>query len=328
MKQLSRPPCCTISADRKSGVRQNIDFPTFSSVDTSNQSSEGMALVKGGEYILGASDGRGFEADGEGPVRKVEVKTFLIDKCTVTNAEFAAFVSDTGYITEAEFYGSSFVFYRFLSPSILKDSPMSVVDAPWWRSVTGSSWKRPEGPGSTINRRKSHPVIHVSWNDATAYSQWAAKRLPTETEWEIAACGGLENSTYPWGNDLLPDAKHMCNIWQGNFPDHNTEEDGYSGPSPAKSFPANGYGLYNTCGNVWEWCSDWFGNKYLYENVKNNPLGPTSGTQKVIKGGSYLCHDSYCNRYRIAARSANTPDSSTGNLGFRCVTDVRLGYTV
>ncbi|MFD4248019.1 formylglycine-generating enzyme family protein [Streptomyces sp. NPDC058525] len=176
--------------------------------------------------------------------------------------------------------------------------PVAAVS--WWRAVPGSSWRRPEGAGSSVTARQDHPVVHVSWNDAQAYCAWSGTRLPTEAEWEYAARGGLEQRRYPWGDDLTPGGRHMCNIWQGDFPTLNTADDGYEGTAPADSFHPNGFGLHNVVGNVWEWCADWFG----------------PGTSRVMRGGSYLCHDSYCNRYRVAARSSNTPDSSTGNIGF------------
>ncbi len=179
-------------------------------------------------------------------------------------------------------------------------------------------WFQPEGPGSTIDDRMDHPVIHVSWNDAKAFCDWAGKRLPTETEWEYAARGGLEQKKYPWGDELTPNGEHYCNIWQGDFPYKNTEEDGYLGTAPATSFPANGFGLYNVAGNVWEWCEDWFTNR---SDREIDAKQINNQTPKVMRGGSYLCHKSYCNRYRVAARSSNTMDSSTGNLGFRCVAD-------
>ena len=280
-----------------------------------------MAHITGGTFLLGTDDDVGVAADGEGPVRQVEISPFFIDQTAVTNAEFGRFVRQTRYRTEAERYGWSFVFHSFVPRKVARTVTQAVAEAPWWWRVDGASWRRPEGPGSGISRRMDHPVVHVSWNDALAYCRWAGKRLPTEAEWEMAARGGLPGKRYAWGDDLTPGGRHMCNIWQGKFPDRNTTDDGYAGTAPAKSFDPNGFGLYNVAGNVWEWQGDWFSPTFHRQGPTVDPMGPPSGMSKVIRGGSYLCHDSYCNRYRVAARSANTPDSSTGNMGFRCVVD-------
>ncbi|GGC77868.1 hypothetical protein GCM10007216_05490 [Thalassobacillus devorans] len=268
-----------------------------------------MVLLPGGDFLMGTEDEDGFPWDGEGPVRKVTVDPFYMDSHTVTNAEFQQFTEETGYKTEAEQYGWSFVFYLFV-PDDFSYKVQQVPNTPWWLAAEGAFWFQPEGPGSDIQERMDHPVIHVSWNDAIAFCEWAGKRLPTEAEWEYAARGGLEQKRYPWGDTLTPNGEHYCNIWQGNFPKENTKEDGYLGTAPVTAFPANGYGLYQMSGNVWEWCSDSF-QKKGHAN---------SSSSKVMRGGSYLCHKSYCNRYRVAARTSNTIDSSTGNIGFRCVT--------
>ena len=283
-----------------------------------------MVHIPGGVFLMGTGDDVGFPADGEGPVREVDVSPFFIDETAVTNAQFGRFVRQTRYRTEAERYGWSFVFHSFVPRKIARTVTQAVAEAPWWWRVDGACWRRPEGPGSGISRRMDHPVVHVSWNDAQAYCRWAGKRLPTEAEWEMAARGGLLARRYAWGDDLTPDGRHMCNIWQGDFPNTNTTEDGHAGTAPARSFDPNGYGLYNVAGNVWEWQWDWFSPTFHRDGPRSDPAGPPSGMSRVIRGGSYLCHESYCNRYRVAARSANTPDSSTGNMGFRCVVDAAV----
>ena len=280
-----------------------------------------MVALPGGEFIMGADDGVGYPADGEGPARRVVVRPFWLDVCAVTNAQFLRFAKASDYVTEAERYGWSFVFHGFVSPQIAKSVVKAPLDTPWWSVVERADWRRPEGPDSSIRRRMEHPVVHVSWNDAAAYCEWAGKRLPSEAEWEFAARGGLLQKTYPWGNELAPQGEHRCNIWQGAFPDHNSREDGYIGTCPVRTFPPNDHGLYNMVGNVWEWCSDWFSSSYPAAAVQDNPQGPRAGSRRSMRGGSYLCHQSYCNRYRVAARGSNTPDSSTGNLGFRCARD-------
>ena len=280
-----------------------------------------MVRVEGGEFLMGTEDPYGFVADGEGPVRAVTLKPFWIDSCAVANARFAAFVEATGYITDAEHYGWSFVFGGLLPDDF--EPTRGAAQAPWWRQVFGANWCQPEGPHSSVDDRMDHPVVHVSWSDAASYCSWSGMRLPTEAEWEYAARGGLEQKRYAWGDELTPDGEWRCNIWQGIYPSHNTLADGYLGTAPVASSPSNGFRLYNVSGNVWEWCLDWFDTTFHVSRSREDPTGPPSGRAKVIRGGSYLCHDSYCNRYRVAARSSNTIDSSTGNMGFRCVKEVR-----
>jgi sulfatase modifying factor 1 len=268
---------------------------------------------------MGSDYVHGFPADGEGPVRPVSLSPFDIDTSPVTNADFDAFVKATGYRTEAEIFGWSFVFWSHIP----KDRFQELVEdtaahTPWWCKVPGATWDKPEGPGSNVNTRADHPVVHVSWNDAAAYAAWAQKSLPTEAQWEYAARGGLEQNLYPWGDDLTPGGEHRCNIWQGTFPVEDLADDGFAGTCPVTAFPPNGYGIYSITGNVWEWCADWF--QPTFPNAaQHDPAGPPLGETRVMKGGSFLCHASYCNRYRVAARTSNTPDSSTSNIGFRCV---------
>jgi formylglycine-generating enzyme len=285
-------------------------------------SLEGMRLIPAGDFLMGSTDADSRGEDGEGPVRSTTLQAFHVDACCVTNEQFNAFVNATGYKTEAERFGWSFVFHLFLDRGQLARVTQRVVGSEWWCRVDGAGWRHPEGPGSTIKRHWDHPVVHVSWADAMAYAAWAGKRLPTEAEWECAARGGLVQKRFAWGDELTPDGRHRCNIWQGVFPTHNTAEDGHTGTAPVRSYKPNGYGLYNVAGNVWEWCHDWFSVDFQVNGPRGDPVGPSTGDRKVVRGGSYLCHNSYCNRYRVAARTANTPDSSTGNIGFRCVRDV------
>jgi formylglycine-generating enzyme len=271
-----------------------------------------MALLPSGPFLMGTDDTDGFPEDGEGPVREVIVGPFWIDRFAVTNDRFAEFIDDTGHVTDPERFGWSYVFAGSLPARLRRGAPRP-DEAPWWCRVSGACWRAPEGPGSGLDGRGRHPVIHVSWHDAIAFCRWAGTRLPTEAEWEYAARGGLEQRRYPWGDELTPGGTHQCNIWQGRFPLNNTAEDGYLATAPVDAFAPNGFGLYNMVGNVWEWCADGWRTDHTTE--------PPAGAPKVLRGGSYLCHDSYCNRYRVAARTANTPDSSVGNLGFRCARD-------
>ncbi|XP_042536130.1 formylglycine-generating enzyme [Dipodomys spectabilis] len=278
-----------------------------------------MVTIPAGVFMMGTDDPQ-IKQDGEAPARRVTIDAFYMDAYEVSNAEFEKFVNSTGYLTEAEKFGDSFVFEGMLSEQVKTDIQQAVAAAPWWLPVKGADWRHPEGPDSTVLHRPDHPVLHVSWNDAVAYCAWAGKRLPTEAEWEYSCRGGLHNRLFPWGNKLQPKGQHYANIWQGEFPVTNTGEDGFRGTAPVDTFPPNGYGLYNIVGNVWEWTADWWTVHHSAEDTLN-PKGPPSGKDRVKKGGSYMCHKSYCYRYRCAARSQNTPDSSASNLGFRCAAD-------
>lgn len=281
-----------------------------------------MVRLDGGVFQMGSEDEDGHPADGEGPIREVTLTSFEIDPTAVTVGQFAAFVSATGHVTEAERWGWSFVFRGLLPPLPDGRSRPTAPGTPWWIAVEGASWRSPEGAGSDVEDRADHPVVHVSWDDAAAYADWLGKRLPTEAEWEYAARGGLVGRRYAWGDELTPDGRWPCNIWQGRFPTENTLEDGFLATAPVRSYPPNGFGLYEMSGNVWEWCSDrWSTTWHLPDrpDTRVDPQGPVIGDARVIRGGSYLCHASYCNRYRVGARSSTPPDSSAGNLGFRCL---------
>jgi sulfatase modifying factor 1 len=269
------------------------------------------AVLSGGIFLMGSDDPIAYPEDGESPVRPVSVAPFAIERHCVSNQRFAEFCDATGYVSQAERFGAAFVFAGLLPD----DAPATraVVAAPWWRQVPGASWRSPDGPWSSWQNRRDHPVVQVTWNDARAYCAWAGLRLATEAEWEFAARGGLEQQRFPWGTSLRPGGEHRMNVWQGRFPIENTTADGFYGTAPVDSYPPNGYGLYNMTGNVWEWTADRF-------------VSPAeSGAQeerRALRGGSYLCHSSYCRRYRVSARMGSTPDSASGNVGFRCVRDL------
>lgn len=270
-----------------------------------------MSLIPGGSVILGTNE-QVFKEDAEGPEREVNVEKFYLDKFEVSNGDFKEFVEQTGYQTEAEKFGDSFVFKSLISLDVQKEfEDFRVAQAPWWYKVKGVNWKSPEGPDSDVESKLNHPVVHVSWNDAQSYCKWRGKRLPTENEWETACRGGKKRKLFPWGNKLQPNENHWMNVWQGEFPDNNTAEDGYVSTNPVDIFRQNDFDLYNIVGNAWEWTSDLWSAKDVN---KENP-------DRVKKGGSYLCHKSYCYRMRCAARSQNSQDSSAGNLSFRCAKD-------
>jgi sulfatase modifying factor 1 len=278
-----------------------------------------LMALDGGWFEMGSEDSYAYEEDGEGPVRPVRVDPFRIAARTVSNHEFSEFVDATGYVTSAERYGASFVFGGLLPDDF--PPTRGVAGAPWWREVPGATWRHPEGGCSTLVGRRDHPVVHVSWHDAVAYCRWTGLRLATEAEWEYAARGGLEGMRFPWGNALRPGGEHRMNVWQGRFPVENTLADGYLGTAPAGAFPPNAFGIYNATGNVWEWTADFFSTTWHGDEPQENLTEPPSGGRRALRGGSYLCHASYCYRYRVSARMANTPDTSTGNIGFRCAGD-------
>ena len=259
--------------------------------------------------------------DGEGPARIVRLRAFAIDPFAVTNRWFAAFVAATGYVTGAEWAGSSFVFQGFVPPQ--HGPARAVASAPWWRCIDGADWAHPEGPGTSVADRQDHPVVHVSFHDAQAFAAWAGARLPTEAEWEHAARGGMAGARFPWGMAEPDDDSTLpCNIWQGRFPEGNTGLDGYLGTAPAGAFAANPYGLFNMAGNVWEWCADPFRVRSITRQARARNQQSTRANDRVAKGGSYMCHRSYCYRYRIAARSGLSAMSSAGHTGFRVVFDI------
>ncbi|WP_282595164.1 formylglycine-generating enzyme family protein [Naasia sp. SYSU D00057] len=292
--------------------------PAEPSTGTARHSIEQVDLP-GGVFLMGDASGDGNRMDGETPVHEVELAPFRIDATSVTNAAFAEFAETTGYATEAEAFGYSAVFHLAVAAPPA-DVMGSAAGAPWWFGVRGADWRHPGGRDSGIDGIEDHPVVHVSWNDAVAYCAWAGRRLPTEAEWEYASRGGREGARYPWGDGLMAgDESWRVNIFQGRFPAANTTEDGWPTTAPVRTFEPNGFGLWQTVGNVWEWCSDWFDAGYYDASPRVDPAGPESGQARILRGGSYLCHSSYCNRYRNSARSSNTPDSSMGNAGFRTV---------
>lgn len=296
--------CCSPAASTLTvaGVREGIS-PLSVRVSSVSDYSR-MVKIPAGPFLMGTNNAMAYPADGEGPQRSVEIDQFWIDETAVTNLDFSKFVEATGYKTEAEILGWSFVPAHLISDFDAIELVGQAADTPWWFGVKDANWRHPQGPNSSSSDLLNHPVVHISWDDANSFAQWCGKRLPTEAEWEKAARGGRESSIYPWGEELSPNGEFTCNIWQGEFPDSNSGEDGYLGTAPVYTFAPNGYGLYNVCGNVWEWCSDWWSQ---------------TDKSKVIKGGSYMCHDSYCNRYRLSARTSQPKNGFTAHIGFRCV---------
>lgn len=313
-----------------------------------DSSTTGMVLIPAGEFMMGGDNSQA--SQDEYPKHKVRVHSFFMDATEVTNAQFKRFVDATHYITVAERKPDWNELRKSLPPGTPKPAdsllvpsslvfkstsgPVDLHDySQWWRWVKGADWKHPQGPSSSIKGKENYPVVQVSWEDAQAYCKWAGKRLPTEAEWEYAARGGLQNEIYPWGNEPINKGEPKANSWEGNFPYRNEKKDGYEGIAPVKSYKPNGYRLYDMSGNVWEWCNDWYDAKY-YQTVANgitdDPKGPEKSNdpedpytpKKSLRGGSFLCNDSYCSGYRVARRMKSSPDTGLEHTGFRCVKDV------
>ena len=316
-------------ADRADRAVKTATSPQARSAETP---PTGMVRLPAGRFRMGSSDAMFPDAR---PIHTVAVAEFYLDRCPVTNARFARFVHASGYVTVAERRPDPQLF-----PGVPKEQlvPGSVVFTPpphpvplddpslWWRYVPGANWQHPEGPGSKLAGRENHPVVQVCWADAAAYARWAGKRLPTEAEWEYAARGGLAGKEFVWGDTPEPHGRIMANTFQGSFPDHDTRRDGYARTSPVGAFPANGYGLYDMSGNVWEWCADWYRPDYYAHAPGENPPGPSSSfdpsepgqAKRVQRGGSFLCTDAYCGSYRPGARGKGDPLTGASNVGFRC----------
>ena len=336
--------CCESNIPKRfaSLTVANAELPEIASA----KGHDGMVWIKPGTFAMGADNKQGYR--DEYPKHNTTVHGFWMDATEVTNAQFARFVKATGYITTAERKPDWNELKKQLAPgtpkpadsllvaaSLVFDPPKQAVDlndyGQWWTWKKGANWRHPQGPGSSIKGKEKYPVVHISWFDAVAYYKWAGKRLPTEAEWEWAARGGLQNKIYPWGDEPIDQGKVKANTWQGHFPYQNTLRDKYYGLAPVASFASNGYGLYDMAGNAWEWCADYYNSNY-YKTVSagaTDPLGPQKSydpeepyaKKRVIRGGSFLCNESYCTGYRVARRMKSTEDSGMEHLGFRCVED-------
>ncbi len=330
---------CTTNLPNRFGIK-----PLSSDLKDKNADTTGMVWIEGGEFAMGAADPAG-RAD-EKPQHQVKLNGFWMDVTEVTNAQFANFVKSTGYVTTAEIAPEWEDIKKqlpagtpkppdsvFIPASLIFSPPNRQVDlndaSQWWIWKRGADWKHPRGKGSSIKGKENYPVVHVSWDDATAYAKWAGKRLPTEAEWEFAARGGLNNALYPWGNEDIESGKPKANTWQGNFPVKNTNWDKFYAISASKSFAPNGFGLYDMAGNVWEWCSDWYKPDYYQhqQGLSINPKGPGQSfdpmepatPKRVVRGGSFLCNSSYCEGYRVTSRMKSSADTGLEHTGFRCV---------
>ncbi|HEY9194965.1 MAG TPA: formylglycine-generating enzyme family protein [Mucilaginibacter sp.] len=354
--EKAKPVVKVVKATAKKAVCCESNIPgrfkpvglTTPTVALNNKSHAGMVWIPSATFAMGA-DNKQADAD-EYPKHKVSVDGFWIDKTEVTNAQFAKFVKATGYLTTAEQKPDWEALKKQMPPGTPKPAdsllvaaslvfvpathPVTLSDySQWWSWKKGASWKHPHGPGSNIEGKDNYPVVQVSYFDAVAYCKWAGKRLPTEAEWELAARGGLQNQIYPWGNEKVNVGKPKANIWEGDFPYKNIQKDKFYYTAPVGSFAPNGYGLFDMAGNVWEWCSDLYNNTY-YSSINRpdgikNPMGPAKAfdpeepyaVKRVVRGGSFLCNDSYCSGFRVARRMKTTEDSGMEHLGFRCVQD-------
>ncbi|ESO01221.1 hypothetical protein HELRODRAFT_100558 [Helobdella robusta] len=336
-KKPETSDCGCSAANRQTTTKAKADSDSknpevLKSINSKNiKLYDEMVPVEGGIYGIGSYKPI-IPADGEGPARKVKLARFWLDVHEVSNLQFSEFVQQTGYVTEAERFGNSYVIETFISEEVKSSINQAVAAAPWWLPVNGADWMHPTGPDSNITHLMDHPVVHVSWNDATAFCKWKSKRLPREAEWESACRNNKQDRLFPWGNLEKPKDHHYMNIWHGSFPTENTKDDGYASTCPVWSYPnQTTHGLKNMIGNVWEWVADWWQANHHHhqdhhpdrhqEELPVNPAGPPGGSDKVKKGGSFMCTKQHCYRYRCGARSSNTPDSSAYNLGFRCARD-------
>ena len=353
-KENTVKKCCENLTRTNLIINQNYNINSLT--DTINLESiitshlDSMVVIEQGIFSMGASDQNG-ALNREYPVHRVKVNSFMMDIHEVTNAQFKTFIEESGYITTAE----KKIDWEELKKQLPRNTPKpndkllepgslvfsmpnevtSLIDfSQWWKWIKGANWKQPKGPNSTIIGLENHPVVHISFQDANEYAKWYGKRLPTEAEWEWAARGGLNNNIYPWGNENVNDGEAKCNFWSGNFPLENNEKDGYILSAPVMTYPANNYGLYDMAGNVWEICSDWYDANYYNYLIENeltlDPKGPKTWNyprepndpKKVVRGGSFLCNDSYCSSYRVSARMPYSKDTGMSHTGFRCVKDL------